>query len=313
MSRAGASSRHTWVAWAVVEPAARFADVCSVARRQGRPSSRTRFRGFPSDGKPADVQHAAEPDDSPVSTSDLDARGRPRRIGDVPQLAPRTEGERTEREALQSFYSEREASRRGERGQEIACDRSPLTATNDAFSPWAWEQARESDAGSWALVVDERVHAALRTAPTLIFSPLTYAGAFRRVQALLVAGRDPIDGTGRLTQLEYFCLRRDLRREGVDAYSRSRHWRERSAAQRAVRAACERCGLLADNGHGILLDAHHLHYACVGAERCEVDLLTLCRWCHKLEHERGALTPVLGLFVPHPPLHVSESLAKIPF
>jgi hypothetical protein len=64
---------------------------------------------------------------------------------------------------------------------------------------------------------------------------------------------------------------------GAAAYQYSLHWRAVSTGQRDTIRYCERCN---DRYRARPLDAHHLHYESLGAERIGVDLLTLCRPCH---------------------------------
>lgn len=63
------------------------------------------------------------------------------------------------------------------------------------------------------------------------------------------------------------------------AYLQSRVWKVRAA--RAKRwGFCQRCG-----AESPTLDAHHLTYERLGAERPS-DLIALCRRCHQQEHGR---------------------------
>ena len=286
-----------------------------MARKRRRRSSGIRFNGFTEQAPQRQVNEHAPTAESPATADLPDASRRPRHVHGLPTLPPQSEDERRRRQELQAVYSEREAERKRARISDL--DRPATDSTrvshDKPFSPWAWEQARHGDAETWAATVELRTHDALMSAAPLVLRPLEYAAAVRTVSARLAAGQDPIDDGGRWSLIEYFCLRRDFEREGFDAYSGSNHWRRRSALQRIARNVCERCRLERDNEHGVLLDAHHLHYATVGAERVEVDLITLCRWCHDLEHQRGRLTPVLGLLVPHELLYLAVSDQDIPF
>lgn len=110
-----------------------------------------------------------------------------------------------------------------------------------------------------------------------------------RVSRILATWRaagclEPIDALGEWTPADYWILRRFLRDQGgTRAYQDSRHWKQKSRAQREDVVYCERCGTIDAIRH-----AHHLHYETVGCERLRVDLMTLCERCH-LELEHGLL------------------------
>lgn len=72
----------------------------------------------------------------------------------------------------------------------------------------------------------------------------------------------------------------EARRAQYRAYLQSAAWQARSAkCKRLAGRQCQRCGSRRE------LQAHHLHYRNIFAERPE-DLVCLCRSCHLAEHGR---------------------------
>jgi hypothetical protein len=159
--------------------------------------------------------------------------------------------------------------------------------------------------------VADRTRDAIRTAPALTIAPREYAQVIERIDRLLKSGDHPIDASNPLSRLELFCLWQDFDQPSGVIYRKTKHWIKKSFLQRGVRACCERCGMTNENEYAISLDAHHLHYGTVGSERIEVDLMTLCRWCHDLEHDRLERRFVLGLLVPRGGTGLNDD--EIPF
>lgn len=82
----------------------------------------------------------------------------------------------------------------------------------------------------------------------------------------------PIDTDAEAWTPEHYA---SLRAVSADAYQSTSWWQARSAEQRKTNPACERCGSTAE------LHAHHLHYDNVGAERVSMDMMSLCKHCHR--------------------------------
>lgn len=147
-----------------------------------------------------------------------------------------------------------------------------------------WMAARARDGHAWRLEVAERMAHALRTAKPLDRTAEEVMATRERLRIHMREASDSvlfIDEGWEWSRLDYHCLRKEIGPEGVGAYHGTRHWFRTRRLQRALRPDCERCG-----ARTARRDIHHLHYETVGCERPMVDLVTLCRWCHRAEEGR---------------------------
>jgi len=206
---------------------------------------------------------------------------------DVPPRPLRNTANSADSDFLEASRIELERARRGKGITESSLlEASSPVPVDHRQEMDDWLVERERDEPTWRAVVEVRLAEALSSVTPLVLEPGRYTAIHKLVRGEL---RDPLRDrgapidTGReWDRLDYHCLRRELGRDGSEAYNATRHWKQIKREQRARRPNCERCG---ERGRKPM-DIHHLHYATIGCERTAIDLVTLCHWCHWREEGR---------------------------